>query len=125
ADGWYRSGDIGRMVDGYLYISDRLNDMIISGGENVYPAEVERVVNTHPDVLEAAAFAIPHPKWGEAVACAIRPRPGCETDEKALIAYSRERLAHYKCPAKIVFMDDFPRTASGKVQRNVLKAPFW
>lgn len=124
-DGWYRSGDVGKIVDGYIYISDRLNDMIISGGENIYPAEVERVVNTHPDVTEAAAFAIPYPKWGEAVACAVRVKNGAVIEAQTLIDFCRDRLAHYKCPGRIEFLDDFPRTPSGKVQRNVLKMPFW
>lgn len=123
--GWYRTGDIGKLVDGYLYISDRLNDMIISGGENVYPAEVERVLNAHQDVRETAAFAIPHPRWGEAVACAVRLEDEAEVGETALIEWCRDRLAHYKCPSKVIVMDDFPRTPSGKVQRTVLRAPFW
>ena len=125
ADGWFRTGDIGMLRGGYLYLTDRLNDMIISGAENIYPAEVERVLNEHPAVLEAAAFAIPDPKWGETVAAAVRTEPGTSLDEAALIAFSRERLAHYKCPRKILFLDEFPRTASGKVQRNLLKKPFW
>lgn len=126
SDGWYRTGDIGRFEDGYLYISDRLNDMIISGAENVYPAEIERVLHTHPAIHEAAAFAIPHSKWGEVVAAAVRLVPDMEpVDEAGLIAYCRDRIAHYKCPRKVLFMQDFPRTASGKIQRNILKRPFW
>jgi len=124
-DGWYRTGDIGTIRGGHLHLTDRLNDMIISGGENVYPAEVERVMNEHPQVLESAAFGIPDEKWGETVAVAVRTTEDSTVAEDELISYARALIAKYKVPRKILFLDEFPRTASGKVQRNVLKKPFW
>ena len=124
-DGWYRTGDVGLMRNGYLYLSDRLNDMIVSGGENIYPAEIERVLQQHPDVIEAAVYGVPDQKWGEAVAANVRIKAEAEFSEAALICFCREHLAHYKCPKIIIRSEDFPRTASGKVQRKVLRQPFW
>jgi len=125
ADGWYRSGDIGYVRNSYLHLSDRLNDMVVSGGENVYPAEVERALHEHPDIAEAVAFGIPDAKWGEAVAAIVIMQPGAAFDEAALIDFARQRLAHYKCPRTIREAKELPRTASGKVQRHVLREPFW
>ncbi len=125
ADGWYRTGDVGALRGGYLHLSDRLNDMIVSGGENVYPAEVERVLHEHPGVAEASAFGVPDAQWGESVAAAVVARPEAPFDEAELIAFVRQRLAHYKCPKHIIQRTELPRTASGKVQRHVLREPFW
>jgi acyl-CoA synthetase (AMP-forming)/AMP-acid ligase II len=124
-DGWYRTGDVGYVKDGYLYISDRLDDMIISGAENIYPAEVERVLLELPQVSEAAVFGVPDEKWGESVHAAVVLSKGSRMDPSALIALTRERLAHYKCPRSIEFVDTLPRNPSGKVLRAILRAPYW
>lgn len=125
SDGWYRSGDIGFTEGGHLHLCDRMNDMIVSGGENVYPAEVERVLLAHEAVADACVFATPDDKWGEAVTAAIILKESSALGDAELIAYARDRLAGFKCPRRVEFVEAFPRTASGKVQRHVLKAPFW
>ena len=119
ADGWYRSGDLGHQIGGYVYLTDRLNDMIISGAENVYPAEIERVLGEHPQVSEVAAFGLPDEKWGE-VPHAVIVRSG-DIGEDELLAYAAERLAKYKRPRSITFAESLPRNASGKIQRRLLR----
>lgn len=125
-NGWYRSGDVARRdADGLYYIVDRVKDMIVSGGENIYSAEVENVLSTHPDVAGVAVIGVPDPRWGEAVkACVIR-KPGTSPDEAALLAFARERLAGYKVPKSIDFMETFPLVPSGKVSKKDLRAPYW
>lgn len=126
ADGWYRTGDAAvQDEDGYLYIRDRVKDMIISGGENVYPAEIENVLAEHPAVGEATVIGIPHPKWGETPLALIVPKPDAEVVEEDVIAFCRERLAGFKCPTAVATMDEFPRTASGKVLKHELREPYW
>jgi long-chain acyl-CoA synthetase len=126
-DGWYHTGDAGYLdAHGYLYIVDRLKDMIVSGGENVYCAEVEAALCSHPDVAQAAVFGIPHETYGEAVHAEIVPVPGSRPDVEALIAHCRARIAGYKLPRSIVLRTEpLPMSAAGKVQKNVLRAPFW
>jgi fatty-acyl-CoA synthase len=115
--GWLRSGDVGRRdQDGYYYVIDRIKDMYISGGENVYPAEVEAVLVAHPDVLEVAVLGVPDAKWGETGHAFVCMRPA------ELRTYARERLAAYKVPSHVTLLDDFPRTAAGKVQKHLLRA---
>jgi long-chain acyl-CoA synthetase len=120
--GWLRTGDIG-VIDhhGMLALKDRLKDMIISGGENVYSAEVEHVLGSHPTVLEVAVFGVPDERWGEAVKAAVILRPGRQATPIDLIEHCREHLAHYKCPKHIEFVDEFPRSASGKILKRVLR----
>ena len=126
AGGWYRSGDAGyRDAEGYLYIHDRVKDMIVSGGENVYSAEVERVLNQHPAVLQAAVIGVPDPKWGEAVKAVVVLRPGRSAPADELIAFCRGHIAGYKLPKSVDFVDELPRTASGKLQKNLIRAPYW
>ena len=123
ADGvWLRSGDIGRQdEDGYYYIAGRIKEMYISGGENVYPAEVENTLAAHPDILEAAVVAIPDERWGEVGRAYVLAQPGHEMPPPDEIsAYCRERLAAYKVPKEYVTVRDFPRTAAGKIQKHVL-----
>lgn len=121
-DGWYATGDGGYLdEEGYLYLTDRIKDMIVSGGENVYPAEVEEVLLTHPGVLAAAVVGLPDPVWGERVIAVIEPRPGQALLEEELLAHARKRIAAYKCP-KAIHFGELPRTASGKVQRGLLKS---
>lgn len=125
-DGWYHSGDVGTLdADGYLRIQDRLKDMIVSGGENVYPAEVERVLADHPAVADVAVFGVPDPTWGEAVRAAVVLRPGQAVSAAALIDFVRERIAGYKCPKAIDWMEALPRNASGKLLKRVLREPYW
>lgn len=121
-DGWYRSGDGGYVDDGgYLFLTDRIKDVIVSGGENVYPGEVEEALRRFPGVYEVAVVAVPHERWGEAVAALIEPRPGETVDGDALIAFARTQVAGYKCPKHVAMIDALPRTASGKIQRGAAK----
>lgn len=121
-DGWLKTGDVAaRDVDGYYFIIDRIKDMFISGGENVYPAEVERVLSNHPDVLEAVVVGVDDDKWGEVGIAFLIPRPGCSVDRSLLGPWCRERLAAYKVPNQFEIVADLPRTAAGKVQKHILK----
>jgi fatty-acyl-CoA synthase len=124
ADGWLRSGDLARRdSDGFYYVVGRRKEMFISGGENVYPAEVENVLAAHPAVTEAAVIAAPHPRWGEVGRAFIRlSDEGMRPGESELEAFCRSRLAAYKVPKSFVFVPDFPRTAAGKVQKHLLTA---
>jgi acyl-CoA synthetase (AMP-forming)/AMP-acid ligase II len=125
-NGWYRTGDVARRnAEGLYFIVDRLKDMIVSGGENVYSAEVENVLSTHPDVAAVAVVGVPDPRWGEAVlACVVR-KSASGIDEAGLIAFARCELAGYKVPKRIVFMDSFPLVATGKVSKKALREPYW
>jgi acyl-CoA synthetase (AMP-forming)/AMP-acid ligase II len=121
--GWYRTGDIGKLTaDGYLYILDRATDMIISGGENIYPAEVEAVLARHPAVADVAVLGRPDPAWGEAVHAVIIPAAGQAVPAAEIIAWCRDRLAHFKCPKSVEFTDTLPRTTTGKVLKRELRA---
>ncbi len=122
ADGWLRTGDGGYVdEDGYLFLTDRLKDMIVSGGENVYPIEVEEVLAQHPDVLDVTVIGVPDERWVEAVKALVIRRPGSAPTEDELIAFARERLAGYKLPRSIEFVDELPRTPSGKVLKRELR----
>jgi acyl-CoA synthetase (AMP-forming)/AMP-acid ligase II len=126
ADNWLRSGDAGYLdADGYLYIHDRVKDMIISGGENIYPAEVEKAIFGHPDVSDVAVIGVPSERWGEEVKAIVVPRPGATPDPASIIAWARERIAAYKAPKSVDFTDALPRNAGGKILRRELRAPFW
>jgi acyl-CoA synthetase (AMP-forming)/AMP-acid ligase II len=123
-NGWYRSGDIVRRdAEGLYYIVDRAKDMIVSGGENIYSAEIENVLSTHPSVSAVAVIGVPDPRWGEAVKAIVIPRDGADAD--AMIAFCRERLAAYKVPKSIDFTDAFPLVPSGKVSKKDLRAKYW
>jgi acyl-CoA synthetase (AMP-forming)/AMP-acid ligase II len=124
-DGWFRTGDIG-LVDagtGHLVIRGRIKEMIISGGLNVYPREVEMVLEEHPSVAEAAVAGVPHPHWGEQVTAWVALRPGHDFDEGALIAHAHTALAGYKCPKRVYLLPALPRTPLGKLQRTALAEP--
>lgn len=126
ADGWLRTGDAGYLdEDGYLFIHDRVKDMIISGGENIYPAEVESAVYGHPHVAEVAVIGVPDDKWGEAVKAVVAPKPGVTPDPDDIIAFARTRIAHFKAPKSVDFVTALPRNASGKILRRELRAPYW
>ncbi|MDM0114043.1 long-chain-fatty-acid--CoA ligase [Variovorax sp. J22R133] len=126
-DGWLRSGDAACMDDdGFVFIVDRMKDMIVSGGENVYSAEVENALSRHPAVLECAVIGIPHEKWGEAVHAEVRLRDGQEIDEEALSAHCAELIAGYKRPRSFNFRKDpLPLSAAGKILKNELRKPYW
>ena len=124
-DGWYLSGDLGYMDDaGYVVLVDRVKDMIVSGGENVYCTEVEEALYLHPAVLEAAVFGVPDEKWGEAVHAVVVARE--EVTSEALIEYCRERIAGYKVPKSVSFQTEpLPKSGPGKILKRELRLPYW
>ncbi|CAN7767038.1 long-chain fatty acid--CoA ligase [Variovorax sp. LjRoot175] len=123
-DGWFRSGDVGyRDAEGFLYICDRLKDMVISGGENIYPAEVESVLYDHPDIAEVAVIGAPDERWGERVVAVVAPKPGKSITLEALQAFAESRLARYKLPRELRLVDALPRNPTGKVQKARLRDP--
>ncbi|CAM3090531.1 AMP-binding protein [Prescottella defluvii] len=124
-DGWFRTGDAGYVdEDGYLFLCDRVKDMIVSGGENVYPVEVENVLMSHPGVRDAAVIGVPHERWGETVK-AVVVQAGDDLDTDHLIDYCREHLAHYKCPTSVDVVPELPRNPSGKLLKRELRGPYW
>ena len=126
AGGWYRTGDAGYLdTDGYLYLFDRVKDMIVSGAENIYPAEVENALHEHPAVRDCAVIGVPDERWGEAVKAIVVCEPGQALDSAILIAFARARIAGYKVPKSVDFVDALPRNASGKVLKKELRAPYW
>jgi acyl-CoA synthetase (AMP-forming)/AMP-acid ligase II len=125
AGGWFRSGDGGYLQDGFLYIHDRIKDMIVSGGENIYPAEVENVLMSHPAVGDGAVIGVPDDTWGESVKAVVVLRPGHSATADDIIRFMRERIAHYKCPRSVDFIDSLPRNPSGKVLKRILREPHW
>jgi len=119
-------GDVAyRDEEGFYFICDRKNDMIISGGMNIYPAEIEAALDRHPDVMDVAVFGIPSEEWGELVHAVVVPRPGSGLDAEGVKAHAREVLASYKLPRSISFADEIPRNGSGKILKRVLREPFW
>jgi fatty-acyl-CoA synthase len=125
-DGWFHTGDVATLdEEGYVEVVDRAKDLIISGGENISSIEVEGVLYQHPAVLEAAVVAVPDDTWGEAPRALVVPKSGAEVRESELIAFCRERLAHFKCPKSVEFIDALPRTATGKVQKSALRERYW
>jgi acyl-CoA synthetase (AMP-forming)/AMP-acid ligase II len=125
-DGWVYTGDLATVdEDGYLYLVDRKHDMIVSGGLNVYPSEVERVLYQHPAVFECAVIGVPHDVWGEAVKAVVVVKEGATLTEQELIAFGKEKLAGYKCPKSVDFVERLPRNLTGKVLRRVLREPYW
>ena len=124
--GWVRTGDAAYMdEDGYVFIQDRIKDMIITGGENVYPAEVESAIYGHPDVAEVAVIGVPDARWGEAVKACVVPRPGHTVDPDSVIAWARTRIAGFKVPKSIDVIDALPRNPTGKIMRRSLREPYW
>lgn len=124
--GYMHTGDMGRMdAEGFLYVVDRLKDMIVSGGENVYSAEVEDAVRGHPDVALCAVIGIPHPMWGEAVHAVVVPRAGAALSEQDIIEHCRARISAFKVPRSVEFRDEMPLTAANKIQKAALRRPYW
>jgi fatty-acyl-CoA synthase len=125
-DNWLRTGDAGYMDgDGYLYIHDRIKDMIISGGENIYPAEVESAICDHPDVAEVAVVGVPDEQWGEAVKAIVVMKSGKQATPADIIGFTRQRIAGFKTPKSVDFIEALPRNASGKILRRHLRDPYW
>jgi fatty-acyl-CoA synthase len=124
--GWMHTGDAGVMDDeGYLYIHDRLKDMIVSGGENVYPRVVEEVLFQHPAIADAAVIGVPDARWGETVKALVVVRQGMSTTAEELIEFCRDKMGGFERPRSVDFVDVLPRTPSGKVLKRVLREPYW
>ncbi len=124
--GWFRTGDAGTIDEhGFIYIKDRIKDMIVSGSENVYPAEVEAVLAGHPDIVECAVIGVPDRKWGETVKAVVVIRSGSTLDENGLIDWCRNKIAGFKRPTSVDFIDKLPRNASGKLLKRTLREPYW
>lgn len=125
-NGFFHTGDAGYFdEDGFLFIHDRVKDMIISGGENIYPAEVENAVFAHPDVADVAVIGVPDEKWGESVKAIVVVKPGTRPSPEDIIAFTKERIARYKCPKSVDFIDAMPRNPSGKILRKDLREKYW
>ena len=125
-DGWQTVGDIAyRDEEGFYYICDRKKDMIISGGVNIYPAEIEAALEAHADINDVAVFGIPDDEWGEAVHAILVLRRGANLSKDEITAYARTKLAGYKVPRSLSFMDEIPRNGSGKILKRDLRKPFW
>ncbi|HXZ53374.1 MAG TPA: fatty acid--CoA ligase, partial [Burkholderiales bacterium] len=123
--GWFRSGDAGYLREGYLFLHDRIKDMIVSGGENIYPAEVENVLMQHPAVADGAVIGVPDEQWGEAVKACVVLKPGVQATQGEIVDFMRARIAHYKCPRSVDFMQAIPRNPTGKILKRVLREPYW
>lgn len=125
-DGWYFTGDLAKMDDeGYIYIVDRKKEMIISGGFNVYPTEIESILFNHPAVFEACVIGIPDEKWGEAIKAVVVLKEGAQASEEDLISHCAEYLAGFKKPQTIEFVDNLPKNPNGKIVRRVIRDQFW
>ncbi|MEO7339106.1 MAG: long-chain-fatty-acid--CoA ligase [Caldimonas sp.] len=125
-DGWLRSGDGGHVdADGYVYVTDRIKDMIISGGENIYPAEIERVLAEHPSLQDVAVIGVPDERWGEVPKAVVVAKPGATVDTDDVLAWCRERIAAFKCPKTIDVVAELPRNPTGKVLKKDLRKPYW
>jgi acyl-CoA synthetase (AMP-forming)/AMP-acid ligase II len=123
--GWFHTGDLGRVdAEGFITLVDRKKDMIITGGENVYPIEVEQVLYRHPAVREVAVVGVPHARWGETPVAVVALMDGAEPAADELLAYARERLAHFKCPTRVEIVPELPRNATGKVLKTTLRKEF-
>jgi acyl-CoA synthetase (AMP-forming)/AMP-acid ligase II len=126
ADGWLRSGDGGHIdADGYIYVTDRIKDMIISGGENIYPAEIERVLAEHPALQDVAVIGVPDERWGEVPKAVVVAKPGATVNADELLAWCRERLASFKCPKTVDVVAELPRNPTGKILKKDLRKPYW
>ena len=125
-DGWFHTGDAGTMdADGFIYIKDRIKDMIISGGENIYPAEVEGILAGHPELADVAVIGVPDDRWGETVKAIVVRKPGTKLSAAELIEWSKDRLAGFKRPHSVDFVELIPRNPSGKILKKDLRAPYW
>ncbi|HEY2302561.1 MAG TPA: fatty acid--CoA ligase, partial [Acidimicrobiales bacterium] len=124
--GWLKTGDVAFVdADGYYYLHDRVKDMIVTGGENVYPAEVENALMSHPAVADCAVIGVPDERWGESVKAIVVPAPETALEPEELLVFVRSRIAGYKVPRSIDVIDVLPRNPSGKVLKRELRAPYW
>jgi acyl-CoA synthetase (AMP-forming)/AMP-acid ligase II len=123
--GWLATGDAGAMEGGYLFIKDRVKDMIVSGAENIYPAEIENVLMSHPNIADTAVIGVPSEKWGETPLAFIVAENGDQPNPENVIAYCAERMARYKLPTQIEFVAEIPRNPSGKILKVELRKPYW
>ena len=125
-EGWFRTGDIGAFSkDGFLRITDRKKDMIISGGSNIYPREIEEIISQHPTVFEVAVIGVPDDTWGEAVKALVVTRPEMQTTESEIMEYCKGRLAAYKKPKSVEFLSELPKNAYGKILKGELRVRCW
>jgi long-chain acyl-CoA synthetase len=125
-DGWLHTGDAGYLDgEGFLFLTDRIKDMIVSGAENVYPIEVENVLSEHPDVADVAVIGVPDKRWGETVKAVVVRRPGAALTEDELLEWTRDRIAGFKRPRSVDFVDELPRNPTGKLLKRVLREPYW
>ena len=125
-DGYVHTGDAGYLdEDGYVYVHDRVKDMIVSGAENIYPAEVESALFGHPAVADVAVIGVPDERWGEAVKAVVVLKPGESVTPDELVGFARQRIAGYKLPKSVDFIDELPRNPSGKILKRELRKPYW
>ena len=125
-DGWFRTGDMGKVdEEGFVFVQDRLKDMIISGGENIYSPEIERVLAEHPAVMEVAIIGVPDDRWGESVKAVVALKPDASATEDELIAHCAEHLAKFKCPKSVDVVEALPRNPTGKILKRDLRKPYW
>jgi len=125
-NGWLYTGDLATVDDeGFIYMVDRKKDMIIVGGENIYPHEIERVLLCHPGIADAAVLGIPHPVWGEEVLALLVRRPDAKIEAREVIQHCRSELSRFKCPTKVEFRQEIPRNAAGKIIKRALREPYW
>jgi acyl-CoA synthetase (AMP-forming)/AMP-acid ligase II len=125
-EGWFKTGDAGYCdADGYVFLHDRLKDMIVSGGENIYPAEIENALAKHPDVADVAVIGVPDDHWGESVKAVVVRVPGSELTDRELIVFARDHLGGYKLPKSVDFTEVLPRNPSGKLLKREIRAPYW
>jgi acyl-CoA synthetase (AMP-forming)/AMP-acid ligase II len=126
SDGWFHTGDAGYLDDeGFLFLTDRIKDMIVTGAENVYPIEVENVLSGHPDIADVAVIGVPDERWGETVKAVVVPTEGSTIDSDALLEWCKERMAGFKRPRSVDVIDALPRNASGKILKKDLRKPYW
>jgi long-chain acyl-CoA synthetase len=124
-DGWLRSGDAAYLEDGYLYIHDRVKDMIVSGGENVYPAEIENALMSHDGIADVAVIGVPDERWGEAGKALVIAVPDSGVTADDILLHARQHLAGFKCPKTVEFVEEIPRNPSGKILKRILREPYW
>jgi acyl-CoA synthetase (AMP-forming)/AMP-acid ligase II len=125
-DGWFRTGDMGKVdEEGFVFVEDRLKDMIISGGENIYSPEIERVLAEHPAVMEVAIIGVPHEKWGETVKAVVSLKSDAKASEGELIGWCKQHLAAFKCPTSVDILESLPRNPTGKILKRELRRPYW
>ncbi len=126
AAGWFHTGDMAVVdADNYLHLIDRKKDIIVSGGENISSLEVEKILAAHPAIYEAAVIPVPDERWGEAPKALVVLKPGAQASEAGIVEFCRSRLAHYKCPQSVTFVESLPKSGSGKLLKRELRQQYW